>query len=156
MFQTARLMCVFALGAAMLPAQTVPVNTVQTTPMAGIATGQTARLNLLNPGSLETAVGTPCTATVAYLDDTGTVLKTASLTVDSGKNAWLDLHSDTDLGLGVDARREIRATIATPAPPTSTTGTAAAAVCKLIPTLEIFDSVTGRTQAILGHVVTVD
>jgi len=152
-------MCVLTLGAMALAAQVTPNNTLQTTAMAGIAEGQTARLNLLNPGVQPPAVGVICTATVEFLDAGGTVLKTASVTVAPGKSLGVDLHSDTDLSLMVGDRREIRGTIAIPAAPPTTTGSGTAIptpACRLIPTLEIFDSFTGRTQAILGHIVSVD
>jgi hypothetical protein len=150
-------MCVVTLGAMALAAQTVPANTVQTTAMVGIAEGQTARLNLLNPGVQAPAVGVICTAAVAYLDGGGTVLKTASVTVDPGQSAGVVLHSDTDLNLMAGERREIRATISIPAIPPPTAGsTSTTPACKLIPTLEILDSVSGRTQAVLGHVTSVD
>jgi len=157
MFQTARLTCVLALGAIALSAQTFPAESVQTTGMAGIAAGQTARLNLLNPGALPPALGAICTAAVTYFDGSGAILKTATVTVAPGTSMAVDLHGDTDLSLAPDARREIRATIAIPAvPPPTAAASNTPPACKLIPTLEIFDSITGRTQAILGHVVTVD
>jgi len=149
-------MCVLAVGALSLAAQTVPVDTVQTTPMVGIAFGQTARLNLLNPGPVSTAIGVVCTAAVTYFDGAGTSLKTATVSVAPGTSMGVDLHSDTDLSLAANARREIRATIAIPlAPPPTATATSTPPSCQLIPTLEIFDSNTGRTQAIVGKVVTV-
>lgn len=156
MFHTTRLMCVLALGAMSLAAQTIPVDTVQTTAMVGLATGQTARLNLLNPGVAAPALGVVCTAMVQYLGADGTVLKTASVTVLPGKSMPVDLRSDIDLSLAPDTRKEIRTTIAIPSVPPPSTGTAATPACKLIPTLEIFDSLTGRTEAILGHVVSID
>ena len=159
MLHTARLTCVLALGAIALAAQTIPVDTVQTTAMVGIAAGQTARLNLLNPGVLPPALGVVCTAAVTYYDGAGTVLKTASVAVAPGTSMWVDLHSDTDLSLAPNMRKEIRATIAepiVPPPPTASTSTTTPSACKLIPNLEIFDSITGRTEAIVGKVVTVD
>lgn len=156
MYHTTRSMCVLAVGALSLAAQTVPVDTVQTTPMVGIAFGQTARLNLLNPGPVSTAIGVVCTAAVTYFDGAGTSLKTATVSVAPGTSMGVDLHSDTDLSLAANARREIRATIAIPlAPPPTATATSTPPSCQLIPTLEIFDSITGRTQAIVGKVVTV-
>jgi hypothetical protein len=159
MFHYARLMCVLALGAMALSAQVTPANTLQTTAMVGIAESQTARLNLLNPGVQAPAGSVLCTAMVEYLDGGGTVLKTVSVTVAPVKSAGVELHSDVDLSLAIGARREIRATIAIPTVPSP--GTAAGAVaatpaCKLIPTLEIFDSSSGRTQVVLGHVATVE
>lgn len=160
MFQPIRLICVLGLSALALSAQTVPVPSVETTAIIGIAEGQTARLNLLNPGVLPPALGVVCTAAFSYVDASGTVLKTATVSVLPGKSMPVDLHSDSDLSLAVGERREIRTVIAIPIvpPPTAASGgtAATAAACKLIPTLEIFDSLTGRTQAVLGHVVTVE
>jgi hypothetical protein len=154
------LTCVLALGAIALAAQVVPADTVQTTAMVGLATGQTARINLLNPGVLPPAVGVVCNAEVTYLDGAGTVRKTASVSVNPGTSQHVDLHSDTDLSLAPATRLEIRATIAIPniLPPTtaSSTTTTPTPACKLISTLEIFDSITGRTEAVVGKVETID
>lgn len=157
MFHTTRLMCVLAAGGLSLAAQTVPVESVQTTPMVGIAFGQTARLNLLNPGDRPPALGVICTAQVTYFDGAGIALKTASVSVAPGTSVPVDLHSDLDLSLAVNGRREIRAAIATPTvPPPSATSTTTPPACKLIHSLEIFDTLTGRTQAVITRAVPVD
>jgi hypothetical protein len=66
----------------------------------------------------------------------------------------LDLFSDTDLALAADQRKQIRVTIAVPLVPpassSSSTTATAVPVCRLIPTIEIFDAVTGRTSIVLG------
>ena len=128
--------------------------TVQTTGMVGIADAQTAQLNLLNPGVLAPAVGMICKAAVSFVDASGTVLKSATLTIIPGQSMPFSLRSDTDLNLVAGDRREVRATISIKviAPPTAT---AVPASCKLIPTLELFDTVSGRTLVVLGHVTTV-
>jgi hypothetical protein len=173
MFQTTRLMCVLALGVIALRAQTVPVETIETTRMIGIAYGQTARLNLLNPSAVTpvAAAAVPCTASVQYLDASGTVLKTATVTVAPGVSVPVDLHSDSDLSLAVNGRREIRAIIAVPLisltplvppPPSEAAGATptptptSTPACTLLPTLEIFDTLTGRTEALLGRADTID
>ena len=169
MFRHAYLTCVLGLTAMALHAQTIPVNSVRTTPMLGIAEGQTARLNLLNPGVQPPALGAICSAAIAFIDANGDVVKTASVAVPPGKSLSVDLHGDADLSLAVGVRREIRATITIPAilPPstssgsgaaTGSTGSSSSAVpsCKLVPTLEMFDSLTGRTQAVVGHTVSID
>ncbi len=158
MFHYSRLACALALSAIALSGQAIPVsNTVQTTGMIGIADAQTAQLNLLNPGVAPPAVGVICSATVAFVDADGNVLKTTSLAVAPGKSMPFDLRSDTDLQLIAGDRREIRATISIPGifPPTATGSTPVAPACKLIPTLELFDTVSGRTLVTLGRVVTV-
>jgi len=148
----ARLTCVLALCVSALAAQSVPaVPALQTTGMIGLAETQTARLNLLNPGVLAPAAGAICTAQVAFVDGTGAVLKSATLAVLPGKSMYLDLH-DVVIALAVGERRQIRAVLTFPLVPPPTAGAVAAAPCKVIPTLEIFDKVTGRTTVALGHV----
>jgi hypothetical protein len=147
-----------------LAAQTIPVDTVRTTAMVGIATGETARLNLLNPAPIATATGTAvaCTATVTYFDGSGTPRKTAKVSVAPGTSQFVDLRSDSDLSLAAATRLEIRAAVAIPniPPPTastsSTAGTPSTPICTLVSTLEIFDQITLRTQAVVGKEVTVN
>jgi hypothetical protein len=151
------LACALALSALALQAQTTAVaSTVETTAMIGLAQGQTAQLNLLNPGVEAPAAGAICTAAVSFFDATGTLLKNSTLSVAPGKSGSADLSGDTDLNIAVGARREIRAQISVPVvllPPASTGVTPImVADCKLIPTLEIFDSTTGRTLVTLGGV----
>jgi hypothetical protein len=159
MFQLLRLTCVFALAALTLPAQTVAAATnVRTTGMVGLADSQTARLNLLNPGALAAASEVTCTAKVSFVDGQGNVLKSATLTIAPGKSAALDLRSDTDLSLIAGDRREIRAVISSSSivpPPTAVTAAPVTPACATVPTLEIFDTVSGRTLLTLGHTVTV-
>jgi hypothetical protein len=154
----ARLTCALALSALALSAQTIPISsTVETTGMVGLADAQTAQLNLLNAGVLSPALGVVCSATVAFVDASGTVLKSGVLSLLPGKAGAFDLR-DIDLKLVAGDRREIRATITIPAfppPPTATSTPATAVACKLIPTLEIFDTMSGRTLVTLGHVTAV-
>jgi hypothetical protein len=158
MLHYARLTCALAFTALALSAQTIPVGgTLQTTGMIGIADSQTAQLNLLNPGVQVPAIGVICTAAVSFVDANGNVLKSKTLSVAPGTSQPFDLRSDTDLNLVVAGdRREIRATIMIPPfppPPTAAGSTAMpVAACKLIPTLEIFDTISGRTLVTLGHV----
>jgi hypothetical protein len=154
------LACALALSSLALPAQTTAVaSTVETTAMIGLAQGQTAQLNLLNAGVQPPATGVICTAAVSYFDSAGTLLKASTLSIAPGKSGSTDLSGDTDLSIAAGARREIRAQISVPAvPPPTSTGAAptVAPVCKLIPTLEIFDSVTGRTLVTLGRVQAIE
>jgi hypothetical protein len=162
----AKLTCALTLSALALSAQAIPVlPAVQTTGMVGIAFAQTAQLNLLNPGVEAPATGAICIASVSFVDSAGTILKTATVTVAPGTSSPFVLHSDVDLQLVSGNRREIRATISIPAvpPPTATAAPAPAATaapvvipaCRLIPTLEIIDTPSGRTLVVLGHVETV-
>ncbi len=148
------LTCALALSAWALSAQAITPN-IETTGMIGIADAQTAQLNLLNPGIQPPALGVVCTAVVAFVNAAGAVLKSMPLTIPPGQSMSFSLRSDVDLSLLPGDRREIRATIATPAFPPNAASTAAATTCKLIPTLELFDTSSGRTLVTLGRVVTV-
>ena len=155
MFRFAQRICVFTLAAAGAFAQIVTTPAVaRTTGMIGLAEGQTARLNVLNPGIEPPAAGVICSAMLEFMDGTGKVLKSASVSVTPGQAALFDLFADADLSLAADSRTEIRAVITLPAviPVAVSTGptTPQPAACTLIGTLEIFDSVTKRTQAVLG------
>jgi hypothetical protein len=155
MFQLAQKMCVFTLAAAGLYAQTVttpPDQVTRTTGMVGIAEGQTAQLNALNPDQA-TPAGLLCSGLLTFLGEDGKVLKSMTVNVAPGTSQHLALDSVVDLTLAVNARKEIRATITIPpVPPPTTSSTAAAPVCKLIGTLEIFNTLDGHTQVTLGTV----
>src|SRR5580704_15989646 len=147
MFRSTSLTCALIFSACAIFAQTTPVITVQTTPIIGIAAGQTARLDLLNPGVLPAATGITCTASVSFIQGNGSVVKTATVTIPPGMNEYVDLRSDTDLDLvAAGDRHEIRATVSMPAVTPVSTGTTTitpAPACKLIGTLEIFNVLTG-------------
>jgi hypothetical protein len=154
MLNYAQRICVFMVAAAGVYAQTtapnMPATDTRTSGAVGIAQGQTARFNVLRPN--ETAAAT-CSAVLTYFDGAGTQLKTSTVTVAPGTAGYLDLFSDTDLALAADQRKQIRVTVAVPvATPSSSSSstTKAVAVCRLIPTLEIFDEVTGKATVVLG------
>jgi hypothetical protein len=158
MFRFAQRTCVFALAAAGVFAQVVTTPAVTTTTgMIGVAGGQMARLNVLNPGDRPNVVPPPagvyCSAVVEFLDGGGKVLKSTTVNVSPGQATPFDLFSDSDLNLALTERTEIRAIIMPPAViPVVSTSTAPLqpTVCTLIGTLEIIDSLTNRTQAVLG------
>jgi hypothetical protein len=164
MSQCLRGLSVFVLGAASLLAQPmIPATDTRTTGVIGIASGETARFNVLNDHMAAAATTSTCSAVLTYYGADGTVLKTSTVPVSPGIAGYLDLFSSSDLSLGADQRKQIRATFAVPLIPntastssssstTSTTATPPANVpeCHLIGTLEILDAVTGRTLVILG------
>jgi hypothetical protein len=153
MFQHAQRICVFALATFGLYAQTnvtPPVQVTRTTGIVGIAEGQTAQLNALNPGITPAGTtGTSCSALLAFVADDGTELKTKIVNVSPGTSQPLVIDSILDLNLAVNTRRQIRATVTIPpVPPPSTAPVTA--VCKLIGTLEIFNTLDGHTLVTLG------
>ncbi len=160
MLEFANRICVFALASAGLfvpavSAQTnMPVTVTRTTGLVGIAEGQTAQLNALNPYD----GGSSCSAVLSFIADDGTVLKTKSVTVASGTGQHLQLDSVIDLALAASVRRDIRGTltIAAAAPTstgsstTTTTTTPLKAACRLIGTLEIYNTSNGHSQVTLA------
>lgn len=154
MFKHALRICVFTLAATGLFAQTVPTQETKTTGAVGIAYGQTARFNVLNRGVAAPAAGVVCSAVLAYYDGKGALLKQSTVTVLPDQISSLDLFSDVDLALPAAQRKQIRATVSVPlaVPPPTSTGAASAPVpvCRLIGTLEIFDTLSGKTEVVLG------
>jgi len=158
MYKFAQGICVFALAAAGLYGQTStpPAQVTKTSPVVGLAEGQTAQLNALNPGVVPPAMGEICTGLLAIYDGQGVLLKSKTVSVPPGASMWMDVDSVADLALRSDERREIRATITIPPvlPPAGSTPPTKPP-CKLISNLEIFDALSGRTLVTLGvaHVV---
>jgi hypothetical protein len=144
-FCFATTLSVFTLNAQ----TTIGSQNIQTTGMIGVADGQTAQLNLLNPGIQAPALGVICSATVSFVDASGGVVKSTTLTVIPGQSQSFSIKSDTDLSLTAGQRKEIRATITIPPIPPSTG--AASTTCKVFPTLEIIDTGSGRTLVTLSH-----
>jgi hypothetical protein len=90
--------------------------------------------------------------TLSFMDDQGATLKTATMTIDSGKAVHLDLARVEVTGDSPSSRVQIRGVllqvVTTPGPPV-TPGDWIPSGCSVVPTLEIFDSATGKTTAVL-------
>ena len=124
--------------------------------MVGLAPGQIARLNALSlPGCCSIGdrptqiVSVPCNMTLSFMDDQGATLKTATMTIDSGKAVHLDLaHDDVTRDSSRLQIRGVVLPVVTPPGPPVTPG-AFPFGCSVAPTLEIFDSTTGITTTVL-------
>jgi len=111
--------------------------------MVGLASGQTARLNVVNVG-VPTPSPVPCVVALAFLDSDSKILKQMFVSVGFGKAAFVDLVT----GKSGPGRFQIRGIgynpLLTPGPaipqPLS---------CSFVPTLELFDTETGRTAVIV-------
>jgi hypothetical protein len=115
--------------------------------MVGIATGQTARLNIVNVGVPDPTTGLPpdpCRARLQFVDADGNELASRGVAPEMGHAKFLDFTPNFVPVSTVDAvaplRAEIRAVVLTdnglpPGP------------CRV--TLEIFDNVTGRSEVIV-------
>ena len=154
MLSYAKRICVFMVAASGMFAQTttnMPVTDTRTSGSVGIAQGQTARFNVLRPNETATAA---CSAVLTYFDGAGKRLKTSTVTVAPGTVGYLDLFSDADLALAIDQRKQIRVTVTVPVVAASTPSLSpamkAVPACRLIPTLEIFDELSGKISVVLG------
>ena len=148
MFTFIQRICVFAVAAVGLSAQSTPAapaQVIRTSGMIGITEGQFARVNALNPGAPAPLLGVVCSASLIFWDAQGAVLKSATVSVLPGKSTFLDLFGAKDLALAGDDHREIRATISSPPFPGSP-----GSGCMLVGTLEVIDAFSGKTQAVIG------
>jgi len=156
MSQCIKGLSVFVLAASCLVAQPIiPATDTRTTGVIGIASGETARFNVLNDAMAPGVTTTSCSVVLTYYGADGSVLKSATMPVALGTAGYLDLFSSSDLSLALDQRKQIRATLSVPLVPNPSAGSSSSAPatvpeCTLIGTLEILDAVTGRTQVILG------
>jgi hypothetical protein len=107
----------------------------------GIGSGQTARLNVLNPGVGAPLLGVRCEATFNFLTDQGELLKSGTATIDPGKTASLELTTEAFNG-----RVQLYGLVLTP--PIGQEPNVG--YCTLIPTIEIIDNATGNTVTVLS------
>jgi len=109
--------------------------------MVGLASGQTARLNVVNV-SAPSPSPLPCVLVLAFLDSNGKIVKQMFVQVGVGKAAFVDLVSN-DAGRvqirGIGYNPLLSPEPAIPQPLS----------CSFVPTLELFDTETGRTSAIV-------
>ena len=117
-------------------------------PVTGLAPGQTARvsaLNLPNPTSTATS---GCAVTLRFLRLDGTVISDSTVTVLSSQAGSLDLtHQKT----GTASRVGLRAELLFGGPSGVAPGpeTREQFDCNILPSLEIFDQSTGRTNVVV-------
>jgi len=136
-----------AAAVVYVPAQTTPVANPQyaTFGVIGLAPGQTARLNAFGlPLGGPIIAGGSCQVTLSFFDDQGNRLKTATQAVNQGKTVPLELdRGEIDSNA---TRAEIRGEIFA-AFTAGNDGSAAPSRCQLVPSLEIYNQATGRTEA---------
>ena len=110
--------------------------------MVGIVEGeQTARLNVVNVAPADTRTPrTPCMVELMFFDGDGEMLAMAMVTLDPGKAAF---HDFTDSVYEVGRRLQIRAEVMIMGDKVS---------CNVIPTLEIYDMETMKTEVFMDPV----
>ena len=114
----------------------------QTSGVIGITSGQSARLNVVYPTVPAPILQVTCSATLAIADEQGGVLKSKDVQqLIAGRTVTLELSGDADLG--GSSRVQIHAVTLTPNPG-----------CGLVSTLEIIETATGKTTAVLESKVT--
>ena len=118
-------------------------------PLIGIATAQSARVNVLNMGRGSSTPRSSCTVTIQILDIEGQALKQTMVTLQPGKGASLDLSRDQLPG--DDLRVEIRAVLLFGYVGGASPGQEVLQEydCNIVPSMEVFNNRTGRTSLIL-------
>ncbi len=137
------LAAVTALTAASAPADPPAATRTATFPPVGLASSETAQVNLVNLASnpSNSAAAASCAGSVTFLDATGAAIgKPTTFTVASGQIVSVKLPFSTTAASG---RTEFRASIAL------NVGQGAAA-CDLQSSLETYDSGTGVTHVFLS------
>jgi hypothetical protein len=118
-------------------------------PAIGIASSETARLVAVNLGTNSSTPDSSCTVTFAFLDAQGQVLATNAVGLAPKQAAFLDFGKSQVPGN--DIRSEIRAVLffgySGGAPPTA--DILRQFDCGIVPSLEVYDSSTGRTSFVL-------
>jgi hypothetical protein len=125
---------------------------IRTTGMIGLAAGDSARLNVLNPGLPAPFLSILCFAQLSFVDDQNTELSAAIYRVLPGHSVSLTLNADTDVTLGSDGRLEVRGVLRTPPllePPPPDVPIPINGFCPLVATLEVSNNSTARTRMVL-------
>jgi len=126
------------------------VSTSSTFGTVGIAAGETARVNALNLASGGPIMaGASCQVTATFLDDSGNTLQVQSKSVAQGQAVHFDLLR-SQAQAGADPV-EIRATVSSLSLLTPGVAVSSLAGCSILPTMEIFDQMSGRTSVILEN-----
>ncbi len=142
---------VIALAAVVIsaaqPAPTIGV----ALPVTTIASGQTARINALNMGTSGSSPEASCAVAMRFLDLQGAVLKEATATITVTKAASLDLAYPAAGGPSrMGLRAELLFSAITGAPP-GPDKRDQFDCSNIVPSMEIFDNVTGRSSVILTN-----
>jgi hypothetical protein len=151
-FSTAILSTV-AVFCAAAQDQPLPLNSqIRTFGVVGLAPGQSAQLNVVNPGLPAPFLAIICNTRLSFVDDQNNELKSsATVQVLPGKSVSLVLNKDTDAPGTDGGRAPIRAIVRTPplGPGSDNQMPAPNAYCPLVLSLELFNANTGKTNVVL-------
>ena len=117
-------------------------------PMIGIASAETAHVNVLNLGTGSLLGPSSCTVTLQFLDIQGQLLEQTLVTLPPGNAGFLELRRNDIAG---DSRLQVRAVLLfghfggfNPTPDLLRRFD-----CNIVPSLEVYDDKTGRTSIVL-------
>jgi hypothetical protein len=119
--------------------------------MVGLGTSQTARLNAFAlPVGGPIIAGASCQVTFDFYNEAGKSVKTGTATVAQGGSVHFDmLRTEVDSLTGIsEIRGTVRAAFVSPSA-VLTPGTLVSGFCSVLPTMEIFDSLSGQTTVVL-------
>jgi hypothetical protein len=126
-----------------------------TTGIVGVASGQTAQLNVLNLQPVTPGVTAMCPATIEFYDAAGTQLKQLTVTNIAPGTATSLVFKPVMPSAAANARAQIRAVVVTP--PTAVINPVPGPIsppvipvnisCNVMASLEIIDDSTGATHA---------
>lgn len=118
--------------------------------MVGIIDGQTARLNaLLLPTGGPLVAGGSCQVTFTFLNDQGATIASATMPATQNQAVHFDIPP---LPTAATTRTEIRGTVQVAFTVTpGSTAMAAGPSCAVVPTMEIFNPITGQTDLVLEN-----
>jgi len=141
-----RLLATIIFSAVVARAQGFTAPQLHNSSVVGIASGQTAKLNVLYPSiPAPLASQATCSVTVSIVDEQGGILKTQDFQMIGGKTASISVNADTELP---SHAAQIHALVLTPA--TSSGG----GYCEVLPSLDIVDNNTGKTVVHLETTIT--
>jgi hypothetical protein len=116
----------------------------------GLASGQTARLNIISVGDPNIIAPGPCRVGLSFLDARGIIINdrngrpmSAQLDVSQGASGFFDMSAGAII---INGRVQYRALVSLPPAPTDGSVDPCSNV---VPTLEVFDQKTGRTTLFL-------
>ena len=119
--------------------------------MVGLGTSQTARLNAFAlPVGGPILAGASCQVTFDFYNEAGKSVKTGTATVAQGGSVHFDmLRTEVDSLTGIsEIRGTVRAAFVSPSA-VLTPGALVSGFCSVLPTMEIFDSLSGQTTVVL-------
>jgi hypothetical protein len=136
---------VFLVAMAVL-AQPQPATRMITFAVVGVAANQTARLNVLNPGGSTPGGAVRCIAELMFMNSEGEIETSKTFEVPENKAVFLDFPPMLAGAERLQLRAALKITASLSELPEPGIPISA---CNLLPSLEVFDTRTGKTRVVL-------